>query len=245
MTITGGTLVTDVIKRMLQKRVLYVYQNPYATATWGSTSTLYEMGAPISQFTIVPTYVQRDGGAFNGSWAYFKDGANNGGATISQFNAKSSTTFMVSGNYLAGPAMPDSLGDPTPNSVPAGFVTTSFTTASIYPWYYLISSSIISPAAMKTAIQNGTATKVLASANGSLTINPYNINAKFVAIAFVGSPKTRYYASDFDNGAIVNVLPNTASLAVTSPDNYWTNISYTIQTAQDAITSSAASVIYS
>lgn len=228
MFISGGTLVTDVIKRMLQKQVPPVYLSPIVSATWGSTAGLYEIGAPISAFTIVPTFTQRDGGALIG-YTYFKDGADNGGSNMAGFAAKASTTFSVTAQYAQGPIKNDSLGEPYPaGRIEAGTTSASFTTTSIYPWYYFkTSNASFTIDDMKAAIQNGTAVKVTANSNGTIIV-PFNVSAQHIGVAYpaASQTKTNYWSSNSDLGGIESVFLPVQTSSISSPAGYWNNISY-------------------
>jgi hypothetical protein len=118
--------------------------------------------------------------------------------------------------------------------------TSSPTITGVHPYYYLKSSSPISAAAMVTAIQNGTATKVVADSTGTLTI-PYAPSAQFLAIAYpsTSTTKTRYFVTALDNGAITVVFAPVATLSVTTA--LWTQ-SYKIHTSSGALTNSAANI---
>lgn len=110
----------------------------------------------------------------------------------------------------------------------------------VHPYYYLKSSSPISAAAMVTAIQNGTATKVIASSTGTLSI-PYAPSAEYLAVAYpsTSTTKTRYHVTALDNGAITVVFSPVASLSVTTA--LWTT-SYKIHVSASALTNSNATI---
>jgi hypothetical protein len=118
--------------------------------------------------------------------------------------------------------------------------TSAPTITGVHPYYYLKSSSPISAAAMVTAIQNGTATKVIADSTGTLTI-PYAPSAQYLAIAYpsTSTTKTRYFVTALDNGAITVVFAPVATLSVTTA--LWTQ-GYKIHTSSGALTNSAANI---
>jgi hypothetical protein len=109
----------------------------------------------------------------------------------------------------------------------------------IYPYFYLKSSSPISSSDMATAIANGTATKVVGSSTGTLSI-PYNMSAQYLAVAYpsTSTTKTVYYVTALDNGAITVVFNAVATESVNSPDSYWSGVSYKVHTSIGAITNS-------
>ena len=114
------------------------------------------------------------------------------------------------------------------------------TITGVHPYYYLKSSSPISAAAMVTAIQNGTATKVVASSTGTLSI-PYAPSAEYLAVAYpsTSTTKTRYYVTALDNGAITVVFSPVASLSVTTA--LWSQ-SYKIHVSASALTNSNSTI---
>jgi hypothetical protein len=118
--------------------------------------------------------------------------------------------------------------------------TSAPTITGVHPYYFLKSSSPISAAAMVTAIQNGTATKVIADSTGTLTI-PYAPSAQYLAVAYpsTSTTKTRYFVTALDNGAITVVFNAVATLSVTTA--LWSQ-SYKIHTSAGALTNSAANI---
>jgi hypothetical protein len=113
------------------------------------------------------------------------------------------------------------------------------TVTGIYPYFYLKSSSPISSSDMATAIANGTATKVVGSSTGTLSI-PYNMSAQYLAVAYpsTSTTKTVYFVTALDNGAITVVFNAVATESVNSPDSFWSGISYKVHTSFGAITNS-------
>jgi hypothetical protein len=74
---------------------------------------------------------------------------------------------------------------------------------SIYPFYHFRSNSPISASQMVTAINNSTATKVVAKSDGTISI-PYLPNGEYIAVAYPASSptKTRWYATELSQGDI-------------------------------------------
>lgn len=114
--------------------------------------------------------------------------------------------------------------------------TSSPTITGIYPYYYLKSSSQITNAGMVTAIQNGTATKVVANSTGTISI-PYSINAQYLAVAYpsVSTTKTQYFVTALDNGPITIVFDPVVTLPVTTA--LWTQ-AYKIHVSSSSLTNS-------
>ena len=113
------------------------------------------------------------------------------------------------------------------------------TVTGVYPWFYLKSSSPITASDMASAIAAGTATKVVASSTGTLSV-PYNVSAQYLAVAYpaASTTKTVYYVTALDNGAITVVFESVATQNVNSPDSYWSAQSYKIHVSKSALTNS-------
>jgi hypothetical protein len=113
------------------------------------------------------------------------------------------------------------------------------TITGIYPYFYYKSNSPISAADMVTAIEDGSATKVVASSTGTLAI-PYNMSAQYLAVAYpaTSTTKTTYFVTALDNGAITVVFQAVTSLDVDSPTGLWADQSFKIHVSNGAITNS-------
>lgn len=123
----------------------------------------------------------------------------------------------------------------------AGSVTDSAsspTITGVYPYYYYKSTSAITVAAMVAAIENGTATKVVASSSGTLSI-PYNLSAQYIAVAYpiTSTLKTRYFVTVSDADAITVVFENVATPSVTT--SLWTQ-TYNVHVSKSALTNTNA-----
>jgi hypothetical protein len=124
----------------------------------------------------------------------------------------------------------------------AGSITDSNSTPDItgvHPYYHLQSSSPITASAMVTAIQNNTATKVIASSTGTLSI-PYAPNAKYLAVAYpsTSTTKTRYFVTALDSGAITVAFAPVSTLSVTTAlwtQDYKIHVNNSAQTNSNAI----------
>jgi len=113
--------------------------------------------------------------------------------------------------------------------------SSSPTITGLYPYYYYKSSSPISTADMVAAIESGTATKVIASSTGTLSI-PYNVTAQYIAVAYptTSTLKTRYYVTVSDADVITVVFQSVATpISVTTP--LWTQ-TYNIHVSKSALT---------
>ena len=162
----------------------------------------------------------------------------------------STVVYSSTANYSAGDALKDNKGNfdtrtpavrstNAPQAAATNFSSANRTITGLYPYYYLKSSSAITTASMVTAIENGTATAVVASASGTLSI-PYNVSSQYLAVAYpaTNTTKTKYFVTSLDNGDITVVFNAVATSNVTSPNNYWEDISYKIHTSNSALTNS-------
>ena len=123
----------------------------------------------------------------------------------------------------------------------AGTVSASTgTITGVYPFYYLKSSSPITATSMAAAIQAGTATKVVASSTGTLSI-PYAPTAQYVAVAYpaASTTKTLYFVTALDNGAITVIFAPVSTQTVTTA--IWSQ-SYKIHVSTGALTNSNATL---
>jgi hypothetical protein len=233
-TIPAGTSLETIIRNMLITRVLPTYNAPLLSVAYGSPSisTTYEVGFTIPTFTINPTYTPRDGGSLVG-YAYLRNGSTLGNGstfTVNSFQINSTTTLQVSARYGDGPIYNDNLGDPYPDtSIKANSVINTLTINTLYPYFYGKSSTQPTAASIAASIQAGTATKVLADANGTVSI-AYNANGEFIWFAHIGTTKTKWYFTELNSGNIGNgnFINAPVTQNVTSPQGYWANTQYKI-----------------
>jgi hypothetical protein len=92
---------------------------------------------------------------------------------------------------------------------------------------------------MVAAIEDGSATKVVASSTGTLAI-PYNMSAQYLAVAYpaTSTTKTTYFVTALDNGAITVVFQEVTTLSVDSATGLWADQDYKIHVSNGAITNS-------
>jgi hypothetical protein len=114
------------------------------------------------------------------------------------------------------------------------------TITGVYPFYYLKSVSPITATSMAAAIQGGTATKVVASSTGTLSI-PYAPTAQYVAVAYpaASTTKTLYFVTALDSGAITVIFAPVATQTVSTA--LWSQ-SYKIHVSTGALTNSNATL---
>lgn len=106
-------------------------------------------------------------------------------------------------------------------------VSTPYLFAGIYPYYFGKSTTVPTAASVATAINTGTATKVLAPASVSPVVITFNNTPSeyiWFAHAAMYSDKTSYYISALDNAAIGagQAILAPVTRAVTAPGSKWT-----------------------
>lgn len=111
----------------------------------------------------------------------------------------------------------------------------------VHPYYYLKSTSPITTASMVAAIQNGTATKVVSSSTGTLTI-PWAMNAEYLGVAYpsTSTTKTKFYVTQLNSGDITAVF-NPVSNPTSVTTGNWTQ-DYRIHVSSSAQSSSVANI---
>ena len=154
--------------------------------------------------------------------------------SISTTITSSINTFNGTVTYSAGIQPLDSKGVVYNAPYPAGTSDPMNTSIQgIYPYFWYKSTSPITSAGMQTAIANGTATKVLSSSTGTITID-FDAVGEYLAFAYpsASTTKTVWYVTALDNGFIPGGVFGTAvTLPCTSPESptiLWSNVSYKI-----------------
>lgn len=158
-----------------------------------------------------------------------------------------STTWTVEGVYNAGLPKQNNKGvvdarasliRSTNAPQAASTVTSSSVSVTgIYPFFWGKSSTPPTAATIAAAILAGTTNKVLTDASGTVTVT-FNASSEYVWIAHLGSytSKTKWYNTALNNGNIGpgNFILSPVSQNVSSPDGYWTGISYKIYISSGA-----------
>ena len=149
--------------------------------------------------------------------------ATHGAGSGAYFDNKGIAGTNLNGSRVAGSAT-DSSSSPT--------------ITGLHPYYYYKSSSPITSAAMVAAIEDGTATKVIASSSGTLSI-PYNVSAQYLAVAYptTSTLKTRYYVTVSDADVITVVFQAVTTTSVTTA--LWTQ-TYNVHVSKSALTNTNA-----
>jgi hypothetical protein len=156
-------------------------------------------------------------------------------------NQSTTTTYKGSGDYYDGFAKLNNKGNldtrpvqvrsiNAPQGAGTNFETSTYTITGIYPYFYGTSPTIPTAETIANAISGGTATKVLSSASGTLSI-PYNINNEFLWVAYFENytTKTKWFVTTLNNGDIDNSFITTATLkSNNSPTGLWSDISFKV-----------------
>jgi hypothetical protein len=259
--VPAGTNIQELATLLLTTVFYPTFVNP--TFSLSNDAGLRETGATVTSFTLTFGYDRGQivgalsGGIWNPSLfqnfragvssSYTINGTTQPGNTLAVSGytvLNGSNTFSATVSYLTGPQPLDSKNNNYLTPLPAGTSPTQSTSfTGIYPYFYYKSSSPITTADMVTAIQNGTATKVVASSTGTLSI-PYNMSAQYLAVAYpsTSTTKTVYFVTTLDSGAITLVFNPVATQNVNSTSGFWSGISYKIHTSQQAITNSNTTI---
>jgi hypothetical protein len=123
------------------------------------------------------------------------------------------------------------------------FASTTSVITGIYPYFWGVSSTQPTAASIATAIQAGTANRVLAVGSGALTIT-YNASSQYVWLAVQTgyAAKTTWYNTALNNGLIGagQFILAGVSQAVTSPSAYWSGVTFNIYISGYATTTSGS-----
>lgn len=153
--------------------------------------------------------------------------------------ASASTTYQGDGNYNSGLVKKNNKGDDdtsayalrlttAPQLSGNTFTTTTYTITSIFPYFYGYSDTLPDVDSIASAISGGTASKVVSSASGTLSI-PYNVTSKYIWFAYQNSytTKTVWYRTELDQGSIDGTFITTVTTkTANSPNGYWNGITF-------------------
>lgn len=130
-----------------------------------------------------------------------------------------------------------------PQASDNAFFSSNVTITGIYPYFWGVSSSKPTASSIASAIQAGTANKVLASASGTVSVT-FNASAQYVWMAHQSAftSKTVWYNTALNNGIIgagqFILAPVTQN--VTSPQGYWSTVQFKIYISNYATTTNGA-----
>jgi hypothetical protein len=194
---------------------------------------------PNSGFTINPSpynesYVIPDvGGGTTSTTSYRGDGDYNQGLV----KKNNKNVNDIRGFLLRSTSAPQS-GGTVSNGTQIDSSTITYT--GIYPYFYGISATLPTPTTISHAISGGTATKVLSSAAGTLSI-PYNTTGNYIWVAYFNNytTKTKWYVNAVDNGNLDgSFLTSAVTQNVDSPNGFWSNITYKLHWSVNATSQS-------
>ena len=174
-----------------------------------------------------------------------------------------SSTIVYSGlgNYTAGVAKKNNKGvthtaspavrsTSSPQAGDNNFTANTQTITGYYPYFYGKSATQQTPAQIKTIIESGGATKVVANSAGSLTMG-FNAVGEWPWFAIYDSFSTKatWYETALNNGNIgvviggpnPDVFDSPTTLSITSPDGLWIT-NYKIYPSQKVTTISTATI---
>ena len=162
-----------------------------------------------------------------------------------------STTYVSKTTYLSGVAKLNNKGvsdnrafsirsTSAPQLGDTNFNSSQIIIAGVYPYFYGWTNSSVSAANIATSIQNGSATKVVASSAGSISV-PYNASAQYIwfATPATSATKSTWFVTSLNTGSIGgsgNLFASAVVVNVTSSSNYWSNIPYKIYISNYATT---------
>jgi hypothetical protein len=249
-----GTNLQEFATLLLNKTYYPELIDPTFSLT--SNAGIREIGSSTS-FTLTFTYNDGNilGATVGGIWLPTSSQGGRAGSAISYTingttqvgNTLSVSPVLLAGGnpfsgtvtYGAGIQPLDSKGFDYDEEYPAGTSPLrSVNIQGIYPYFWYKSSSIITAAGMQTAIANGTATKVLSSSTGTITID-FDAVGEYLAFAYpsTSTTKTIWFVTTLNSGTIPGgVFGAQTTLPCNSPTSLWSNVSYKIHTTAGLIT---------
>lgn len=156
------------------------------------------------------------------------------------------TSWKASIDYNAGLPKKDSSGDDdertpeirnhnAPQAADSGFESSIHSIEGVYPYFYLTSATQLSDSEIATEIAAGNANKVVADANGNITVPYDNIDPEYLYLAHIATDTTKTKWEDpsdpNNSGSIGNpgdLFDPVTTENVNSPDGFWTGKSFKI-----------------
>ena len=218
---------------------LYIQRNSSNIATISSPSG-------TATTNIAPQYGYSDPN--NQNYYYTLSNTDTATATTGTF------TWSGYGNYSAGVAKLTNKGQTDangaqvrstvyPQAASTGFASGSYSVTGIYPYFWGVSSTQPTAASIASAIQAGTANKVLAVGSGTLTVT-FNASSQYVWLAVQNSyaTKTTWYNTALNNGSIGagQFILSPVTQAVTSPTSLWSGVNYNMYISGYSTTTSGS-----
>lgn len=201
--IAQGTSVTEFVRSLLSRRILYAYRRPTASIR-GTSPQVGEQGAQQS-VTVSLDYQQNDAGPISAAYIVFQGhviplNADGRSATVSNFIFQNyPQSFVGEAGYSDGPIINDTLGTPTPGHILAGAVDSDpLAYTSVLPWFYGSA-----PTANVTSAMVYSGNKVVASVGTELNISSFGADG-FLWFAVPSGSKifTQWFRSELNKGNI-------------------------------------------
>jgi len=152
----------------------------------------------------------------------------------------STVFYQFTGSYNAGIRKLNS--DGTTDSRPAGNTVNTPQAASstssssvifdgLYPFFWGVANTQLTPAQIASAIVGGTSNKVLLPASGTIVVPYNNGSAQYLWVAYFASntTKTKWFNTALNNGnigALTDLFGAAQTVNVNSPNSYWSGISF-------------------
>jgi len=227
----GGTLeVGDSVSRTLTATF------SQGSITNGDGSAGPSLVGAATQYTFTGTGITstaQTGNTLSLGSAAVVDGSNNWAVTVA-YGAGSGAYYDnkgAAGSNLDGSRGSGSVSDSS----------SSPTITGLYPYFYGLSTNAPVAADIQSVIAAGVGTKVVASSTGTISIvfNATSAEYLWFAVPATSTDKTIWYVSALNTGSIgggSNLFGSPSTLAVNSPDSYWSGISYDIYITNYATT---------
>jgi len=233
----GGTLeVGDSVSRTLTATF------SQGSITNGDGSAGPSLVGAATQYTFTGTGITstaQTGNTLSLGSAAVVDGSNNWAVTVA-YGAGSGAYYDnkgAAGSNLDGSRGSGSVSDSS----------SSPTITGLYPYFYGLSTNAPVAADIQSVIAAGVGTKVVASSTGTITIvfNATSAEYLWFAVPATSTDKTVWYVSALNTGSIgggSNLFGSPSTLAVNSPDSYWSSVNYDIYITNYATTTGSDSM---
>lgn len=185
-TIPAGTSFETIIKKMLQKEVAAVYQQPSVSFS-ASGSTTREFGSDIST-TLTGSFTRGDAGALT-AYRVKEDGAVVLTETAvanytTSFQLTASKSFVSEADYATGQQLNNNMGNPSGTPIQAGTKTSNTVTFTPARGSFYGADTETSAAATSTQVRNVRTNPVLGLQNGSTFAITVPVGTRRITIAY-------------------------------------------------------------
>lgn len=152
----------------------------------------------------------------------------------------STVSYQFTGSYNAGlpklksDGVADTRTPGTTVNTPQAASSTSSSSIifnGLYPIFWGVAATQLTPAQIASVILGGTANKILLPASGTITVPYNNGSAQYLWVAYLAAntTKTRWFNTTLNQGnigSITDLFGAAQTVNVTSPDSYWSGISF-------------------